>query len=72
MSIYLEPFSAVRLKSFSATTKGAKAVIRIELETEDMTELGFELDSLKRLQAAQAAEPKRKLGQLALPHPDAV
>jgi predicted DNA-binding protein len=72
MGLYLPPNSTIRLKAFSAMTRGGKAVIKIELETEDMNDLGFELDALKRLQAAQAAEVKRKRGRLALPHPDAV
>ena len=72
MGLYLEPFSTIRLKSFTSTTKGGKAVIRIELETEDMHDLGYELERLKKLQADQAAEGKRKTSRLALPKPEAL
>lgn len=70
MALYLEPFSTIRLKSFSSSTRGGKAVIKIELETEDMHDLGYELERLKHLQASQAAESKRKTTRLALPKPE--
>ncbi len=71
MGLYLEPYSPIRLKSFSSSVRGGKATIRVELETEDMNELGFELSSLKLLQQKQMAEGKRKPARLALPKPEA-
>ena len=75
--IYLAADDRLRLKSYTATTRGAKSVIRIELETEDTFELAHALRCLGETQAKQkaaaaakrkaAAAPKRK--SLALPAP---
>lgn len=69
--LYLPPDSPIRLKSFSGSSRGAKATIRIELETEDMTEFGYALDRLRHLQAEQKAPPQ-KPKQLALPKPEVI
>jgi len=69
-----------RLKSFSSTTKGTKGVVKIEVEIDDLYELGFFLRSLadteaeQKCRAAEARKPKakpeaRKPRQLALPAP---
>ncbi|MGD9862556.1 MAG: hypothetical protein AB7S99_05020 [Pseudodonghicola sp.] len=68
------PDDRLRLKSFGATSKGAKSTIRIELETEDAFELGYALQSLAQVQEGQKPPkptPKRqtKAKQLALPAP---
>jgi len=68
----------LRLKSFSSTTKGTKGVVKIEVEIDDLYELGFFLRSLadteaeQKRKAAEARKPKpeaRKVRQLALPAP---
>ena len=70
MSFYLsgDPEESLRLKSFSSTSKGGKATIRIELETSDFYDLGYALKMLASVQDGQ----KRKLKpvtRLALPKP---
>ena len=76
MGLYLDPEGRVRLKSFSSATRGTKGVIKIEIETDDLSELGFFLSSLSRLQEQQKleAELRRKAVKkpklLALPAPD--
>lgn len=73
MGLYLYPDERIRLKSFSGISKGAKATIRIELETDDMAAFGYFLDGLRRLKEEQAAatQPKPKV-RLALPKPEAI
>lgn len=77
MGLYLDPEGNLRLKSFSSSTRGTKGVIKIEVETDDLDELGFFLGSLARLAAQQKldADMKRKAPQkpklLALPKPEA-
>lgn len=63
--IYLNELA--KLKSFSATVKGAKSSARIEIEFADPTELGYFMSSLQKLDAEQkaAAKPKK---QLRIPH----
>lgn len=68
----------VRLKSYSASTKGAVSTIRIDVEVTDPMRLGFLLQELKEIQAelkaataARKKESQRKpiAAQLALPAP---
>jgi len=67
--------SGLRLKSFSATNRGGKSTIRIELETADPYELGYALSNLSEVQKAQRAPkppPASKVKaprRLALPAP---
>lgn len=77
MGLYLDPEGKMRLKSFSSATRGTKGVIKIEVETDDLDELGFFLGSLARLAQQQKLEAdlKRAAGKkpklLALPKPEA-
>lgn len=50
--------SELRIKSFSSTTKGEKATIRIELETDDLYWLGHTLRELAATQKSQRQKPK--------------
>lgn len=68
----------VRVKSYSASTKGAVSTIRIDVEVTDPMRLGFLLQELAEIQADQkaaaAAKSKAKPrnpapAQLALPSP---
>lgn len=76
MGLYLDPQGKMRLKSFSSATRGVKGVVKIEVETDDMDELGFFLGSLARLAERQSREAdlKRKAAKkpklLALPKPE--
>jgi hypothetical protein len=64
-----------RLKSYSATTKTGKTVIRIEIESTDHSEAGYLLNDLERTlkQQREAARPKKEpkatTKPLALPAP---
>lgn len=73
MSFFLvdEPDSKLRLKSFSASARGGKSTIKIEVETDDPFELGYTLKSLAEVQKGQRAKPKpkAKAKPLALPAP---
>lgn len=74
MTFYLfgTPDCSLRLKSYSATTKGGKSTLRIEIETSDPHELAYALNELASVQAGQKApkpEPKPKARMLALPAP---
>ncbi|KNY13627.1 hypothetical protein AKG11_28245 [Shinella sp. SUS2] len=69
---------AVRLKTYSAVTKGAKATIKIELEASDRYDLASvlrQLNDIDREQreaakpAPKAARPAARKEQLALPAP---
>lgn len=69
---------SVRLKTYSAVTKGAKATIKIELEASDRYDLASilrQLDDIDREQreavkpAPKAARPTARKEQLALPAP---
>jgi hypothetical protein len=75
-SIYFD--GEVRLKSYTAVTKGAKATIKIELETSDRYDLASILRQLDKIDGEQrdAAKPAPKItrptakkAQLALPAP---
>lgn len=69
MSFHLfgAPDEKLRLKSFGAVVKGAKATVRIEIETDDMGSLGWALRELGEVQQAQRAKPAKRL---ALPAPE--
>lgn len=78
MSFYLfgTPDEKLRLKSFSSSANGSKGTIRITLETSNMFELGFALETLGKVQKGQRAKPKpapkpkaAKPTPLALPAP---
>ncbi|MBB3963512.1 hypothetical protein [Rhizobium metallidurans] len=64
-----------RLKSYSATTKSGKTVVRIEIESTDHREAGYLLNDLEKIlkQQKEAArprkEPKVAPKPLALPAP---
>ncbi|WP_439604415.1 hypothetical protein [Shinella sp.] len=69
---------AVRLKTYSAVTKGAKATIKIELEATDRYDLASilrQLDEIDRDQressmpAPKTSRPPGRKAQLALPAP---
>ncbi|WPJ67992.1 hypothetical protein STOPSMEL_16 [Sinorhizobium phage StopSmel] len=65
------------LKSYSAATKGAKSIVKIEIETSDHYDLGYLLRELAEIDAEQKAKEKaqrkptaRKAARpLALPSP---
>lgn len=61
--VYLR--DGAKLKSYSATTKGKKSVVKIEIEFDDHYELGVCLSGLERLDAEQKAAAKKK--PLAIP-----
>jgi hypothetical protein len=76
--LYLDPDKGLRLKSFSSSSRGDKGLIKLEIEVNDLSELGFELSCLQRQMAKQkaadlakreAAKARPKL--LALPKPEA-
>lgn len=50
--IYLDRESC-RIKSYSATTRGAKSILKIEIEVGDPMELGFMLRELAEEQGRQ-------------------
>ena len=68
MSFYLlgKPDEALKLKSFEATVRGAKAVVKITVETDDMSAMGFALQGLGEVQKGQRVKPSPRL---ALPAP---
>ncbi|MBO4168896.1 hypothetical protein [Cereibacter azotoformans] len=73
--IYLADDSKLILKSYSATTKGPRSTIRIEIETEDTYELGFLLRELRQVQdqqrsKGQAVKAAKGRRLLALPKPE--
>lgn len=73
--IHGSPEAAAQIKSFSSSTRGERAVIRIELEVTDLSWLGYILKELAETQKAQRRKPKPepkakpKPKQLALPAP---
>lgn len=69
MGFYLfgAPDESLKLRAFSASVKGAKAILRIEIETEDISKLGFALQELGEVQKGQRAKPHARL---ALPAPE--
>lgn len=62
-----------RLRCYSASVKGAKSVVKIEIECDEPGSLGYLLEQLREIDRDQkaAAAPKRptKKAQLALPAP---
>ena len=74
MSFHLfgTPDERLRLKSFSASSRGEKSVIKIELEVTDPYELGWTLSALSKVQKGQRtkAKPEPKVKPLALPKPE--
>lgn len=83
--IHDAPDSPLRIKSFSSTTKGERAVLRIDLEITDLSWLGYTLKELAEAQKKQRQKPKPEpkpkvqkpakplalpAPQLALPAPD--
>ncbi|MBD8556870.1 hypothetical protein IFT84_20370 [Rhizobium sp. CFBP 8762] len=74
-SIWLDEHCS--LKSYSATTKGGKSMLRIEIDVRDHYSLGYllrHLDEIEAEQKAAARKPrpakgKAKSDQLALPSP---
>lgn len=75
---YLYLNDHMRLKSYSASTKGAKSLVRIDIEVNDPGRLGFLLEDLGRIEQEQTAKAKAekeaarkasKKSQLALPAP---
>lgn len=66
----------LRLKSFSSSTNGTRATIRITLETSSMYDLAYALEKLREVQNSQREKPKpepkpktAKQKVLALPAP---
>lgn len=68
----------MRLKSFSSATKGTKGTVKIEVEIDDLWNMGYflrglaELEAEQKAKAAEARKPKAKPAkpqQLALPAP---
>lgn len=59
MSVYIfdNPDSHLKIKSFSSSTRGERATIRIELET-DLDWLSFILKELAETQKAQRQKPR--------------
>lgn len=78
MGLYLDPEGSFRLKSFSSASRGTRATIKIEVETDNLDDLGFFLGQLARqqeqqkLEAAAKREASKKPKLLALPKPEAV
>lgn len=77
--LYLDPDKSLRLKSFSSSSRGDKALIKLEVEVNNLSDLGFELSCLQRqmekqkaadLARREAAKKRPKL--LALPKPEAL
>lgn len=68
------PDERLRLKSFSSTSRGAKATLKIELVADDPYALAYALEQLAAVQEAQkpAKAPARRSAKakpLALPAP---
>lgn len=77
--LYLDPESGFRLKAFSSSSRGDKALIKMEVEVSELREMGYALSRLQRqmeeqkaadLAKREAAKKRPKL--LALPKPEAV
>ena len=80
MLVYLPENGEVLLKSYSSTTRGARGILKIELEFTDLRELGWQLSELGVAQAKQKSDmAARKKGAargtasptLQLPSPEA-
>ncbi|MBC9246723.1 hypothetical protein H4P12_08360 [Paracoccus sp. 11-3] len=72
MTFYLmgDPEAALRLKSFSSSSRSDKQIIKIEIEVSDPIRFGYALSDLAEVQAAQRAKPKPLDKRLALPKPE--
>lgn len=77
--LYLDPDSSIRLKAFSSSSRNDKALIKLEVEVSDLSELGYALSRLQHQMAEQKAadlakrDAAKKLPKLlALPKPEAV
>ena len=75
--LYLDPESGFRLKAFSSSSRGDKALIKMEVEVSELREMGYALSRLQRqmeeqkaadLAKREAAKKRPKL--LALPKPE--
>ena len=71
-----DPESPLKIKSFSSTTRGEKATIRLEIDITDLSWLGYTLKELAEVQKEQRRKPKpapkakpAKQKMLALPAP---
>jgi hypothetical protein len=62
---------SLRVKAVTSSSRGEKGLIRIELETLNLEEMGWALRQLNAVIKAQA-QPKKKPVTLALPHPKTV
>ncbi len=67
--IYSDPQRDMRLKAYSAITKGGTSVLRLDIEITDGRVLGFVLRELAELEAAQKAETARVPKERRLPAP---
>lgn len=72
MTFYLwdTPDAALRLKSFTSSSRGEKMTIKIEIETTDFYEAAYALKELAGVQKGQRTKPKSKAKPLALPKPE--
>lgn len=69
-----DPESYLKLKSFSSTTRGEKATIRLEIDVTDLSWLSYTLKELAKVQKEQRQRPKpvpkaKAAKPLALPAP---
>ncbi len=66
------PDENLRLKSYSATSRGGKSIIKIEVQVTNVRHLGFALQNLAEVEEGQKRkpQPKKAAGPLALPAPD--
>lgn len=72
MTFYLfrEPDEALRMKSYTSSSRGTKMTIRIEVETSDPFSYGYALGQLAEVHKGQRTKPaKPKAPLLALPAP---
>jgi hypothetical protein len=56
-TLWLRPEHA-RIRSYGATVRGTKSIVRIEIEVADPASLGFLLEDLGKAQRELAAPPK--------------
>lgn len=73
--LYLDPKSGFRLKSFVSSSRGDKALIKIEIEVSNLSEMGYALSRLQHQMEEQKAadlarrETAKRPKLLALPKP---
>lgn len=77
MSFYISsrPDSTLRLRSYSAITRGGKTLLKIEVESADPFAVAYALTELAEVQTGQRDKPKltpkpKAAKVLALPAPD--